>query len=214
MGKKSQQSQKTYNEMARGYDTAPEGNYTRPHKAELLKKVALQSGDKLLDVACGNGYLLGEFSKRVAIAAFGVDISENMIAVARERYPNVRFTVSSCVPLCFEEESMDVITVSCAFHHFEAPQAFAGECMRVLKCGGSIFIAEPFFPPAVRWLANTVVFPFSKTGDVKVYSQKELSLFFERAGFTDMETYVTGSVLFFSARKRREDGSSSPRSGG
>lgn len=213
MGKKSQQSQKTYDEMARGYDNAPEGNYTRPHKAELLKKVTLRSGDNLLDVACGNGYLLGEFSKRAAIAAFGVDISENMVAVARERYPNVRFTASACVPLCFEGESMDVITVSCAFHHFEAPQAFAGECMRVLKRGGRIFMAEPFFSPAVRWLANTVVFPFSKTGDVKVYSQKELRLLFERAGFTDMETYVTGPVLFFSARKRREEGSSSPRSG-
>lgn len=201
MGKKSEQSQKTYNRMAWRYDTSPEGSYTSAHKAELIKKVVLRAGDRVLDVACGNGYLLGALSKKARIAAFGIDISENMIAAARERYPNGTFTACPCVPLPFERMSMDVITVSCAFHHFEAPQAFAGECMRVLKKDGRIFIAEPFFSPALRWLANTVVFPFSKTGDVKVYRQKELRLFFERAGFTGIETYITGPVLFLSARK-------------
>ena len=124
-----------------------------------------------------------------------------MIAAARAKYPGCTFAVGPCAPLSYENESVDVITVSCAFHHFETPQAFARECMRVLKKNGRVFIAEPFFLPAVRWIANVVVFPFSKTGDVKVYSQKELHLFFEQAGFSDIETYITGTVLFFSARK-------------
>lgn len=201
MGKKSEQSQKVYNEMAWEYDSAPEGRYTRPHKEEIMKKAVLRDGDNILDVACGNGYLLGELSKRASVNAFGIDISENMIASARERYPACTFATSPCTPLSFENESMDVITVSCAFHHFETPQIFANECMRVLKKNGKVFIAEPFFSPVVRWLANTVVFPFSKTGDVKVYNQKELQLFFESAGFTEIESYITGTVLFFSARK-------------
>ena len=117
MGKKTEQSQKVYNEMAWEYDSAPEGRYTRPHKEEIIKKAALRDGDNILDVACGNGYLLGELSKKARVSAFGVDISENMI------------------------------------------------------------------------------------GDVRVYSQKELQLFFESAGFTDIESYTTGTVLFFSARK-------------
>lgn len=201
MGKKTEQSQKVYNEMARDYDSAPEGSYTRPHKEEIIKRAVLREGDNILDIACGNGYLLGELSKKARVNAFGIDISENMIAAARERYPPCTFAVSPCVPLRFENESIDVITVSCAFHHFETPQSFAGECRRVLKKNGKVYIAEPFFSPMVRWLANTVVFPFSKTGDVKVYSQKELRSFFKAAGFTDMESYTTGSVLFFSARK-------------
>ncbi|MDD2959650.1 MAG: methyltransferase domain-containing protein [Lachnospiraceae bacterium] len=201
MGKKTEQSQKVYNEMAWEYDSAPEGNYTRPHKEEITKKAVLRDGDNILDVACGNGSLLGMLSKKARVNAFGIDISENMIAAARERYPAGTFAVSPCVPLGFENGSMDVITVSCAFHHFEAPQIFANECMRVLKKNGKVFMAEPFFSPMVRWLANTVVFPFTKTDDVRVYSQKELQLFFELAGFTDIESYTTGTVLFFSARK-------------
>lgn len=201
MGKKTEQSQKVYNEMAWEYDNAPEGRYTRPHKEEIMKKAVLREGDNILDVACGNGRLLGELSKKARVNAFGVDISQSMITVARERYPNCTFAVSPCTPLGFENESMDVITVSCAFHHFEKPQEFANECMRVLKKNGRVFIAEPHFSPVVRWLANVVVYSFSKTGDVRVYDQKEIRLFFELAGFTDMESYTTGSVLFFTARK-------------
>lgn len=201
MGKKSKESREVYDKMAGKYDSSPEGTYTRPHKAELIKQITLKDGDHLLDVACGNGYLLGELAQKAKVHAFGLDISENMISIARERYPDCTFTAGPCIPLHFENESMDVITVSCAFHHFEEPQAFAQECMRVLKRGGRIFMAEPFFSSVVRWLANTVVFPLSKTGDVKVYSPKELENFFESAGFTHVKTGVMGTVLFFSAKK-------------
>ncbi|MCI9237101.1 methyltransferase domain-containing protein [Lachnospiraceae bacterium 50-23] len=204
MGKRTEQSKKVYNEMAWKYESAPEGNYTRPHKEEIIKKIVLRDGDKILDVACGNGYLLGELSKKARVSAFGVDISENMVAAARERYPACTFAVGSCIPLRFADESMDVITVSCAFHHFETPQAFANECMRVLKKNGKLYIAEPFIPPVVRWFANMVIVPFSKKGDVRVYDQRELQLFFELAGFTDMESYTAGTVLFFSARKKND----------
>jgi len=152
-------------------------------------------------VACGNGTLLGALSKKASIHGFGIDLSEKMIAAARGRHPKCTFAVSTCAPLPFENESMDVITVSCAFHHFETPHAFASECIRVLKKNGVICMAEPFFTPVIRLLANTVVFPFSKSGDVKVYSEQELCRIFEAAGFRGIETYISGTVLFFSAKK-------------
>lgn len=201
MGKRTERSKRTYDQMAAGYDTSPEGYYTKPHKAVLMKQVILRDGDSILDVACGNGTLLGALSKKARVNAFGVDLSEKMIAAAKERHPNCTFAVSSCVLLPFETESMDVITMSCAFHHFEEPRTFAGECMRVLKKSGMVYMAEPFFSPVIRWLANTVVFPFSKSGDVKVYSEQELRGMFVAAGFRGVETYITGTVLFFSAKK-------------
>lgn len=201
MGKRTENSRKTYDKMAAKYDVSPEGNYTKPHREELAKRAAVRSGDSVLDVACGNGTLLGTLSKKAKIHAFGVDLSGNMIAVAKERHPDCIFAAGPCVPLPFESESMDVITVSCAFHHFEDPQAFARECMRVLKQGGAVYLAEPFFRPVVRWLANTLVFPLSKSGDVRVYSKKELCNLFEAAGFQDAKTDTKGPVLFFSAQK-------------
>ncbi len=201
MGKKAEQSQITYDKMALEYDSMPEGKYTRNHKDELIKKVVVMDGDTILDVACGNGLLLAELSKKAKVNAFGVDISENMIAVAKKRYPNCTFIAQPCFPLRFENKSMDVITVSCAFHHFEKPQGFVDECMRILKDDGKIYMAEPYFPPSIRWIANALVFPFSHNGDVRVYSSKNLRTFFEKAGFTDIQTYIKGTIQFFAARK-------------
>lgn len=201
MGKRMERSRETYNSMAAGYDTSPEGNYTKPHRGELVRRVALRDEDSILDVACGNGSLLGELARKANIHAFGVDLSENMIAAARERHPDCTFEVSPCVPLPFERESMDAITVSCAFHHFEDPGAFGAECMRVLKPGGRLYMAEPFFSTAIRFLSNTVWFPLSKSGDVRVYGERELRTIMEAAGFHHAETDVKGTVLFFSARK-------------
>lgn len=201
MGKRADRSKEMYNKMAQGYDTSPEGKYTRPHKAKLIEQAVIRDGYRILDVACGNGFLLGTLSKKAQVTAFGVDISENMIAAARERYPDCTFAVQPSAPLGFENNSMDVITVSCGFHHFEDPQAFAAECMRVLKRNGRVYMAEPAFSPLVRWLANRLIYPFSKSGDVKVYSQKELETFFQSVGFTYVETYTSGTVLFFSAKK-------------
>ena len=126
MGKKTEQSQKVYNDMAPGYDASPEGNYTRPHKEEIMKKAVLRDGDNILDVACGNGHLLGELSKKAKINAYGVDISEKMIVAARERYPDCTFSVGPCTPLSFGNESMDVITVSCACLLYTSSQKTAG----------------------------------------------------------------------------------------
>lgn len=201
MGKRAERSKITYDKMAAEYDTSPEGIYTMPHKAELVKQVLVSDGDSILDVACGNGSLLGELCKKANIHAYGVDLSDHMIAAAKERYPDCVFAAGPCVPLPFKNKSMDAITVSCAFHHFEDPQAFAEECMRVLKKRGTVYLAEPFFTPVVRFLVNTVVFPFSESGDVKVYSPRELRALFDAAGFHTMETYRNGTVLFFSAIK-------------
>lgn len=201
MGKRAERSKITYNNMAAEYDSSPEGRYTVPHRAELLKQVALHDGDSVLDVACGNGALLGALSNKAAIHAFGVDLSENMVAAAQERHPRFTFEVSPCVPLPFADNSMDVITVSCAFHHFEDPRAFGQECRRVLKPNGTLYMAEPFFSPVLRWLANTIWFPFSKSGDVRVYSDKELFQIFKMAGFGETKTYRKGTVLFFAANK-------------
>lgn len=204
MSRKSEQSKEIYDKMALEYDSSKEGNYTRTHKAELIKNVFVKDGDAILDVACGNGFLLAELSKKAKVNAYGIDISPNMIAVAKKRYPNCTFVSQPSYPLDFENKSQDVITVSCAFHHFDNPQGFADECMRVLKDDGWIYIAEPYFSPIIRWLANTIVFPFSHSGDVRVYNSKELNSFFEKAGFINIQTYVKDTVLFFSARKQKD----------
>jgi ubiquinone/menaquinone biosynthesis C-methylase UbiE len=73
----------------------------------LIQKHKQSSGNRLLDVACGTGkhiqYLKNDFE------CVGVDISEQMLAVARQNLPDVRFIEANMVDFCLNE-SFDVIT--------------------------------------------------------------------------------------------------------
>lgn len=201
MGKKSEESRDSYNQMAFEYDTSDEGRYTAFHIAELVNTIGLKENDVVLDVACGTGTLLGKLNNIKKIHACGIDISEKMIDVARQKYPRITFKAQPCYPLQFEDESIDVITVCCAFHHFENPQNFIDECKRVLKKNGRIYIADPNYSPLVRFLANTIMFRLTKKGDVKVYSEEELKEFFTKARFTKVESYKKGLGIFLKATK-------------
>lgn len=201
MRQKTEESRIAYNQIAFQYDTSREGRYTEFHIKELSDAIDLSEGNVVLDVGCGNGSLLGELSKKAKIDANGIDISENMIHAAKMRYPEIKFDVKPCCPLGWENESIDIITVCCAFHHFDAPQRFANECRRVLKTNGTVYIADPNFGIAIRFFANLFVFPLCKSGDVKVYSKNELEKIFYNAGFKDVHVYKKEKGLFLSAKK-------------
>ena len=168
---------------------------------ELSNTIDLHEGNVVLDVACGNGTLLRELSKKAKIQANGIDISESMICSAKMRYPNMSFEVKPCYPLEWSNESIDIITVCCAFHHFDNPQGFVSECKRVLKKNGTVYIADPNFGAVVRFIANKFWFPFSKSGDVRIYSKKELEEIFFNCGFKTVQVYRKGEGVFLKAEK-------------
>lgn len=201
MNKKTEQSRIAYNKIAAEYDSSREGQYTRFHIKELANTINLREGDVVLDVACGNGTLLRELSKKAKIQANGIDVSENMVHAAKMRYPDMCFEVKPCYPLAWSDESIDIITVCCAFHHFDNPQAFVKECKRVLKNKGSVYIADPNFGPVLRFFANKFWFPFSKSGDVRVYSSRELEILFYRCGFKTVKIYRKDKGVFLKAER-------------
>ena len=199
--RKTEQSRITYNKIAFEYDSSREGQYTKFHIKELTNTIDLSKGNAVLDVACGNGTLLRELSKKEEIQANGIDISENMILAAKMRYSDMNFEVMPCYPLEWSDESIDIITVCCAFHHFDNPQGFVNECKRVLKKNGIVYIAEPNFGAIIRFLANKFWFFFSKSGDVRIYSKKELETFFYNCGFKSVQIYRKEKGVFLKAKK-------------
>ena len=56
----------------------------------LLDAVGAASGTRLLDVACGPGFVAAAAARRGA-APIGIDFSAAMIADARRRHPEIRF---------------------------------------------------------------------------------------------------------------------------
>lgn len=191
MDKKTEKSIKNYNKIASNYDQTFDGRFTRSFKIELAKVMHIERGYRVLDVACGNGALLKLLSEKANIDAYGVDISENMIKEAKTKYPKMKFSVTNSAKLPFENGIFDIISVCAAFHHFTEPATFILEAKRVLRQGGSIFIADPYLPPVIRHCTNLIL-PWLNMGDVKIYSESELQGFFRKAGFVNISAKRIG----------------------
>lgn len=112
-------------------------------KVKLIKEV--RAKDKILDLGCGNGLLVPEFIKKDAFYT-GVDISKELIKIARKKYPNTIFKVGDVTKkLPFKDKSLDWVFSFAVMHHLPNKKVrvkFLQEIKRVLKVGGKAIIVN------------------------------------------------------------------------
>jgi SAM-dependent methyltransferase len=73
------------------------------------QQLAVATGDRLLDVACGAGLAIELAQLRGAVCA-GIDASQRLVAVACDRSPDADIRVGDMHALPWDEESFDVVT--------------------------------------------------------------------------------------------------------
>jgi len=115
--------------------------------AEFFAPLAVQPGQRVIDLGCGTGDLLRLLAPLVAPGtAVGVDLSETMIAEARGRTdsqsPNLSFRIGNVQELPFEAASFDRVMATQLLLHVPDPGQALAEMRRVLAPGGLISIAE------------------------------------------------------------------------
>jgi ubiquinone/menaquinone biosynthesis C-methylase UbiE len=101
---------------------------------------AAPPGDAL-DAACGTGrhaVTLAEFGHRV----IGVDTTEAMLAVAREKVPAADFRSGRLEQLPVEDETVDLIMCALALTHVERLEPVMREFVRVLRPGGQAILTD------------------------------------------------------------------------
>jgi SAM-dependent methyltransferase len=124
----------------------------------IVAQAELELKSRILDVGCGTGTLLAWLSERVPARLWGVDASEEMLAVARAKVPSgVGLKQARAEALPFKDEWFDAVVMTLVVHHLDRPRAFA-ELARVLAERGRLSIAtfapgqfersylNPFFP--------------------------------------------------------------------
>jgi trans-aconitate methyltransferase len=105
----------------------------------LLDLLAPQPGEHILDIGCGTGHLTANIAASGAEVT-GVDRSPDMIRLAREAYPQIRFEVADAtsIPL---QDSFDAVFSNATLHWVKEQERVVSEIARRLKPGGR-FVAE------------------------------------------------------------------------
>jgi len=111
---------------------------------ENLKRfVGNQPVERCLDLGCGTGRFADALLS-LSPSVYGVDASESLLALARERYPALHLALGEVTHLPYEDGFFDLVVVNGALHHFFALEATCREVARVLKPGGIFAIlGEP-----------------------------------------------------------------------
>jgi ubiquinone/menaquinone biosynthesis C-methylase UbiE len=176
----------------------------------VLQAANVQTGDSVLDVACGTGVLAREAADRVGASGsvFGVDINEGMLAIARQKTPNITWKIGPAESLPFKADTFDRVVSQFALMFFEDQTKAIAEMGRVARPGGTVTVAvwdslaatpgyaavaevlDELFGPEV---AQSIQAPYS-LGD-----RQKLTSLFAKAGMNDITIRtITGQARFAS----------------
>ena len=114
----------------------------------LVAAAHLDGSERVLDIATGPGYIAEAFAG-AARDVVGVDLTEAMLAIARERtgergVTNVSFRVADAQNLPFDNAAFDVVVCRLALHHLLKPLSVVREMARVCRSGGTVLVEDIF----------------------------------------------------------------------
>ena len=107
-----------------------------------------QSIEKIVDVACGTGDMMGYWEKQAQKSSvdlgelIGVDPSNGMVDVARKKFPDFHYHISKATEIPLEDASADILSITYGIRNVMERQDAFYEFNRVLKQNGLVVILE------------------------------------------------------------------------
>ncbi len=136
-----------------------ENSYFAEYKIKILTENINSKPKKILEYGCGIGRNITFLKKYFPDAdVYGCDISKKSLDIAAGSNKDCGFFEINNDNLALHNESVDLIFISCVFHHIEP--ALRADAMRnvnkLLKKGGNVFFFEHNpYNPVTRRIVNT-----------------------------------------------------------
>jgi len=145
----------------------------------------------LLEVGCATGETCWA-ALQAGARVVGCDLSDDVVQIARERYPDVEFRMAPAAPLPFPDQSFDAVVAFELIEHLSSPSVFIREVHRVLRPGGVLALTTPNtnFGKRVGWNQWT---GFSTSFEhLYFFSSASLERALSRNGMSVVEVYSHG----------------------
>jgi ubiquinone/menaquinone biosynthesis C-methylase UbiE len=194
-----------YDWLTPAYDTLV--RLTMPERAfkrRLIAQADVRPGHAVLDLGCGTATLT-IMAKRAHpdAAVVGLDPDPTILAIAARKVARAGVDVAlrrgTATELPFPDGSFDRVLSSLVFHHVtpaDKRRALA-ECLRVLRAGGELHIADWGRPHNARmWLASWTVRLFDGLHTTADNVHGRVPLLCREAGFNDAEEAGRFSTVF------------------
>ena len=181
----------------------------------LDSNLELHPGERLLEIGCGVGAVLGRIGLSCPEARlYGIDISDEQIHGAR-LYLNrlglhpVELVVGDAAALPWPTGHMDRVRLVWVMEHLQNTRAVLREAMRVLRPGGTIHITETDYAslrtsPAdesIEAMLNAFIAHFNRHGNA--HAGPALGPWLEQMGFTNVSVQME-SVHHWCLSKRQQ----------
>lgn len=162
--------------MAKGHDVLVE---------DILNRWRNNDIKNILDAGCGNGRALMMAKDRGAKQLAGIDLSDKMIAEAKQNLPEASLHVAQMQDLSmWEDDTFSHIMSVEALYYLSDPLKGLQELRRVLKPNGRIAVAIDYYKESKGTHSWSEALNF----DLTLYSERTWVELFKEAGFEDVSS--------------------------
>lgn len=162
---KKEQVEQMFDNIAPTYDRLNHilsFNIDKLWRRRVVRIIRKSNPDMVMDMATGTGDLAIAMARRIKdVHILGIDLSEEMLAVARQKIEaegisdRIEVKKGDAENLTFvDSETMDAATVAFGVRNFEKLEKGLAEIYRTLRTGGKLIVLEFSIPrnPLVRWV--------------------------------------------------------------